>query len=46
MAIGHAFFTRHYSVFSSGFHVQPSADPGSISPQSFFNRFWPRLRNP
>jgi hypothetical protein len=34
MAIGHAFFTRRYSVFSSGIRVQPSADPDSIGLQS------------
>jgi hypothetical protein len=39
MAIGHAFSTRRYSLFSPDFRVLPSADPDSISPQSVFNRW-------
>jgi hypothetical protein len=39
MAIGHAFFTRRYSVFSSIIRVQPSGDPDSIPHQSVFNRW-------
>jgi hypothetical protein len=43
MAIGHAFllfsfFPVPYSVFSSVFRVQPSADPDPISTQSCLNR--------